>query len=218
MLLSEVLAFMRTRMARATSSTTITDAELTLELRLAQDLYQKKEILPWFIVKTPRKEWTLFEGFKAIAAPNDFIRELDSDGVALVCGTTVTPLLKGDYNVLVKRYGRNAGIPERYAIQGNYLYLFPFILDTSAGYQVELGYYFKTEFPTELEETNEWLANVPELLAEEAIANYFEFTLLKKEDAQLHRTRASILEQELRTAIIARDEANRTTTMGDYHA
>ena len=218
MILSEVLAFMRTRMARATSSTTITDDELILELRLAQNLYQKKEILPWFIVKTPRKEWTLFEGYKALPVPNDFIRELDTDGVSLVCNTTVIPLLKGDYNVLVRRYGRNPGTPERYAIQGTYLYLFPYVLDTTAGFQVELNYYFKAEFPTELDGTNEWLTDAPELLAEEAIANYFEFTLLKKEDAQLHRARASNLEQELRTAIIARDEANRVTTMGGYYA
>lgn len=142
---------------------TTLSTEIIAYMQLAQHQLEQLPTKPWFLRSEDAHIYTEPDEGR-IPVPNDFLQEVEEDALWYIEDITdteavPTPLYKDDVDQLrVKLPG--TGIPEAYALDGNYFRLFPVPDDA---YYIRMIYYKKgATLATNVE--NVWLKYAPKLL------------------------------------------------------
>ena len=140
---------------------TVLDAEILVELKLAQTQVERGPILPWFLIKEKYAKLTVDE--PRVAIPTDFLREAEESALyAISTAGTWTPLDKDHLDNLRKEYeGQTSAIPEKYMLLGGYFWCYP-IPDST--YTVRMNYYAADTALATGDSGNLWSTYYPDLL------------------------------------------------------
>jgi hypothetical protein len=123
------------------------------ELDIAQyELERMSEFVPWFLLV--ETSGLAEPGYAKFMELPGFLEEWE-EGTVYFAGES---LEKGDYGKLVQLYKDTVGPPERYAMVGDTVFLFPV---PDAEYEVTVWYYKEDEAPSNVDssEENLWMKN-----------------------------------------------------------
>lgn len=206
------------------------------ELALAQQTrLERSAFKPWFILSETESTIT-FPTEERIPLPKDFLQEYEEGSLFMrnydddaedTPGYTpppFIPIVKDDYDYLVAKYptgsldrwGRD-NHPKGYAVVGNYVTLHPAPQGT---FMIKMKYYKRaatllTPYGTGEEWTNEWLSVSPDWVIGE-LGSIIAGSYIKDDaTAAKFAEQAASARQAIYTEHVARDEANRSRSMGD---
>lgn len=183
------------------------------ELKLAQSTLETGEFLPWFLLTEMEQTVTNVADYR-VGLPLDFLMECEETGLWYEDANGVRhDLEKKDLDQLTATYQTNSGVvtgpPERYALVGNYFYVFP---QPDQAYTLKTIYYGMDQtLDTNIE--NKWLKWCPDLLMAMAGVNVAGF-VGNDRAAALFQARISSAEAQLIKQHEARANTNREYSMG----
>lgn len=191
------------------------------ELRAAQQRLEQGPVRPWFLKEDRAFTFTIPLESR-VQLPSDFLEEDEDSALwyAPADGSLDQEIVKDDLDFLVKNQGNIAadpttlvpipGVPQFYAISGNYFRLFP---TPDAVYKIRMIYYKQDALLTSNIE-NGWLKYAPWLVIGEAGIVLAVSARDKVAQAEFARLRSSG-GLTLNTQTEARLHANRNYVMGD---
>ncbi len=205
----EAVTIIKGRLGRP-SDTTI-DTLILNEMKLAQTQAERDRILPWFLLTEISDASTTIDE-QRLQVPTDFLREF-GEGALWHFNDSGNPvwsdMTKEELDYLRQRYSTASGAPVSYALVGKYFRLFP---TPDQVYTIKMLYYAQDEvLSTNIE--NQWLKEAPGILVSRTgavIARYLNHPALIAFNADLLTAQNELVVQET-----ARDEANRSRSMGD---
>lgn len=196
---------------------TTLNAEIILNLKLAQTMLEGAPTKPFFLVTENATATTTIDE-QRLALPTNFLEETDEAVLTYVptdSDEDEVPLKKDDYDVLRKNFiGEDSGAPAAYALLGMYFYLFPV---PDAEYTIRMIYYKQdTVLDTNVE--NGWLKYNPYLILGTALKQIAEGPI---RDAVAAKVADGWITAGLRIEAVrteSRARANREDQMGGPHA
>lgn len=212
MIKSKILTAIRQRLGNRTDSGI--DTLIDSELDFAQYELERGPYQPWFLLsEDSTASTTALE--PRLQLPSDFLAEYEEGALYYRDSDSIdNEMVKDDLDNLKNTYKEEAaGEPERYAIVGDYYYLFPTPLTT---YTMLMKYYQSNTLPSDTLSTAEnlWMKHAADLLTSMAGARVAAY--LKDTEAaalfEADRVRAAT---RLYTVHVAREEANRSRYMGE---
>jgi hypothetical protein len=211
MKLTDAISLMKGRFGNRTDPEF--EAQLRLEMQLAQDNLEGLSFLPHFLVNEELSCLTLVED-ERVPLPKDFIKEYDAEasGLFIVLEGVRKRLEKLPPVELLTKYPEENtfGTPAAYTLTGNYLRVRPV---PDQRYQLLMICYQK-DSPVESVVENDWLKYEPELLLSytgESLATF----LQDEKRATMFGERAKAALERMRVAIVERGEAGKVNTMGE---
>lgn len=193
-------------------------ATCLLEMKLFQEVMEKRPELPWFMLNTVQTMVTVANQ-RYLAVPSDFVREKDEQPLWLIDSSGGKhKLVKKDYDELVSHYDDEddddeaSGVPEMYALDGEYFHFFP---TPDAVYSIEWKYFAKQTVPADSSgsETG-WFKWASDLMIAGAGFQVAGKHIKDPELAQIFAADLAVATKALDDAIVAREEANRERSMG----
>lgn len=135
------------------------DAEMLVELKLAQTELEHGEVMPWFLQTTA----TGSVSASTLALPSDFLRIVETDGLWLQQASGKwTKLIRRSFEEIYEEYaGSTEGTPEYYDIVGGDIHLYP---TPNIAYSYRLSYYAKDTTLALADSGNGWSTHFPTLL------------------------------------------------------
>jgi hypothetical protein len=201
--------------------TQILQGPIERELKFAQVRLENGPIRPWFLKEDRAFTFTTV-GEQRILLPPDFLEE-DEDSALWYAPNEGTPdreIVKEDLDFLIRNQenfpGVDAagvaipGIPQFYALSGNYFRLFP---TPDAVYKIRM-IYFKRDTPLDSNIENKWMLYAPWLVIGEAGRNIAVSARDRVAQAKFDEIRQTA-GLTLNTETEARLHANRNYVMGD---
>jgi hypothetical protein len=205
--------------------------ELTLQ---QQTKLERAHFKPWFLLSETETTVT-FPSEERIPLPKNFLQEYEEGALSIrdydddkedIEGYVPPPyrdLVKDDYDYLKVKfppgdYGRGYDYaPQAYAIVGTYITLHPAPQRT---YMLKMKYYKKAEtfaqpYGEGADLTNEWLTQAPDWVIGELGAVIAGSYIKDDATAGKFAEQANRAKGEIYVDQVARDEANRTRSMGD---
>lgn len=205
--------------------TTILQEPIQRELFHAQNRLENGPIRPWFLKEDRTYTFTI-PGESRVLLPVDALEFLDEDEDSALwyapdSGTQDREIVKDDLDFLVKNQANFAGvdedsdvipqgIPQFYALSGNYFRLFP---TPDLAYKIRMVY-FKKDTPLNSNIENKWMKYAPWLVIGEAGSVLSVSARDKVAQAEFTRLRTTGA-ITLNTQTEARLHANRNYVMGD---
>lgn len=207
------------------------------EMALAQTTrLERSAFKPWFLLSETESTVT-FPTEERIPLPRNFLQEYeegslwmrvyedDREDLPGYVPPAYSHIVKDDYDHLVAKYpaaidrwGRDY-YPKGYAIVGNYITLHPVPMGT---YMLKMKYYKRAATlllpygdPAAAEWTNEWLTVCPDWVIGEVGAVIAGSYIKDDTTAAKFNDQAAGARQAIYTEHVARDEANRSRSMGD---
>lgn len=142
-------------------ATTTWDTMLASMLQEAQIEVEQGAELPWFLVSRDYSATTTV-GEARLALPTDFIREYEESALWVLDDDSAEILLgKDSIDDLRVYYTNTEGRPERYALSGEYFYLFP---TPEQEYTIRMQCYTKEPTLSDGSSENNWSTEFPDIL------------------------------------------------------
>lgn len=185
------------------------------ELKNAQGKLERAPELPWFIMSESATAFTIPDESR-ISLPTDFIREVEDENLELLDESgEVWDIIKKGYDEARLQYPdeTDPGKPQVYSVRGRYVILRP---TPDAEYTIRFPTYYAKQDPPEdnLQSENEWFKNVPDLLIAMAGVALTTFHVKDAELIVAFQAEQKTGEDLLIRDIVAREEANRSRSMG----
>lgn len=133
---------------------------ILFELKIAQIKAERGKTLPWQLIVEGTTTTQI--DVPRITVPEDMLRAVEYGAFGVEVNGVYTPLKKEYMDEQQEKYaGVGSGVPEKYALIGGQLYLFP---PPNDAYTVRFNYYKKDTVLVAGGESNIWSTNYPDLL------------------------------------------------------
>lgn len=213
---------------------TLQEAAVEELAMVQQTRLERSAFKPWFILSETESTVT-FPMEERIPLPRNFLQEYEEGALYMrhydddredlpgYVPPEYIPIVKDDYDHLVAKYpqgidrwGRDNS-PKGYAVVGNYITLHPAPQGT---FMLKMKYYKRadtllTPYGTGTEWTNEWLTVAPDWVIGELGAIIAGSYIKDTATQGIFAAQAAEARQAIYTEHVARDEANRSRSMGD---
>lgn len=199
----------------------VLQAACVSEMALVQEtILEQADFKPWFLLSEYHHTIVNTTDTRLPLPPN-FLEEHD-EGTVWVRDLTQSPVWfkvsKDDQDHLEEKYGDAPGMPKEYSIVGNYINLFPL---PDKHYNIRMRFYERqpqllTPYKTEQAvEENAWLRHAADWIMSETGAIVAEQYAKDKATGDAFRLQATEARKRVYSQTIAREEANRSRSMGD---
>lgn len=139
---------------------TALDAQILLQLKLAQRIAERGPTLPFFLHKEASGTLTIGEPKLAIA--EDFLREVEPGDFGITAESKYRLLRKWDFDSLRSAYtGETPAVGDGYALKGAYFWIYPI---PDQAYPYVYTYYARDSAIAADDNENLWSLNYPDLL------------------------------------------------------
>lgn len=192
------------------------DTKIIAEMDYVQtiELEQSGNSLPWFIMTEDATASTTANEPR-LPVPTDFLIEIDDQMLEVYNSDTgrYQEIRKGTQDELAELYAEEAtGLPKRYSLSGHYFRFFP---TPDAAYTIRMRYMASQALPSSGNIENPWMKYASDLIMAKVGMRVAGLHLKDFDTATLFKAMETAAVARLLKLQTAREEANRTRSMGD---